>query len=233
MSARAANLFDLIMFDLDGTLIATAPEIQDAVNDTLQRIGLAPVSLEQVEQWIGHGMRELLAKALALRTDSDPQAARSSQLYERALPDFTSDYERRCGTRSHLYPSVREVLEALGRDGVNRAVVTNKEQRFTVSILYRHGLQGLLDRVVCGDTFASRKPDPEGVLDCLRQFGTPAQRALFIGDSSIDVETARNAGVPVWAVTYGYNMGRPIASARPDRLLASLQPLLQATPASS
>jgi phosphoglycolate phosphatase len=77
----------------------------------------------------------------------------------------------------------------------------------------------LLDGAVCGDTLPTRKPDPAGVLQCLRDFDVPARQALFVGDSAIDVQTARNAGVRVWAVTYGYNMGSPIAEWRPDRLI--------------
>ena len=227
MTGGGAVRVELVMFDLDGTLVATAPGIHDGVNEVLQLAGLAPIGLEQVEHWIGHGTRELLVQALALRTGSSPQIVREGELVERALAAFAEAYERRGGTRSSLYPHVLDVLEALGRRGVKRAVVTNKEQRFTAAILQRHGLQGRLDHVVCGDTLAARKPHPDGVFECLRRFGVAARSALFIGDSSIDVATARNAGVPVWAVTYGYNMGEPIAAAQPDRLLDSLRCVLE------
>lgn len=227
MTRRVAGRFDLVMFDLDGTLVATAPDIQDAVNDVLQCAGLVPVGLEQVEHWIGHGTRELLVQALALRTGSTPQAVRGGNLLARAIAAFAGAYERRCGTRGSLYPHAREVLESLGRGGVKRAVVTNKEQRFTDAILQRHGLQGLLDLVICGDSLATRKPHPDGVVECLRRFGVTAPSALFVGDSSIDVATARNAGVPVWAVTHGYTMGEPIAAAQPDRLLDTLRCILE------
>jgi phosphoglycolate phosphatase len=226
MRAPAQRRFDLVLFDLDGTLVETAPEIHDAVDATLQRLGLPPVDLRQVEDWIGRGTRELLAEALAFATHTPLAAMRDSELFRRALAGFAVDYELASGTRSRVYPHVRETLEALGRHGVKRAVVTNKEQRFTLSVLRQHALQGLVDLVVCGDTLATRKPDPAGVSHCLRTFGIPADRVLLVGDSSIDVATARNAGVAVWAVTYGYNMGEPIAAARPDRLLADFQPLL-------
>ena len=84
----------------------------------------------------------------------------------------------------------------------------------------------MFDAVVSGDTFATKKPDPAGVLHCLAQFGVAAERALFVGDSSIDVATARNAGVPVWAVPYGYNMGQPIEACAPDRVIADFTALL-------
>ncbi|MBI5276767.1 MAG: HAD-IA family hydrolase [Burkholderiales bacterium] len=219
--------YDLVMFDLDGTLVATAAEILDAVNDTLWHAGLPPVAHEQVERWIGHGTRELLAQAFAFAAGVAVDRVRTSELFHGALAAFDGDYERRCGTRSWLYPHVREVLKDLGRRGVRRAIVTNKEQRFTVSVLRRHALRGLVDHVVCGDTLPAKKPDPAGVLDCLRSLGVPRERALFIGDSSIDVATARNAGVPIWALTYGYNMGAPIAASAPDRLLDDLRPLVE------
>lgn len=219
MSAGTGKDFGLVMFDLDGTLVETAPEIQDAVNDTLQRLGFAPVLLDEVERWIGHGTKQLLVKALALRCGVDTAEVLRSELLAAALTAFRADYARRCGTRSRPYPGVPEALTALRERGVACVVVTNKERDFTEVVLRRHGLDGLLDRVVCGDTLPTRKPDPAGVLHCLRDFGVAARDALFVGDSSIDVQTARNAGVRVWAVTYGYNMGSPIAEWRPDRLI--------------
>ena len=129
-----------------------------------------------------------------------------------------------------LWPeeSVRETLTALRRQGVKLAVVTNKEARHTTAILAAHGLLSLLDLVISGDTLPTRKPDPAGIAFCLAHFGVPIQRALFVGDSSIDVATARNAGVRVWALPYGYNMGQPIEASIPDRVIADCAALLGA-----
>jgi phosphoglycolate phosphatase len=221
--------FELVMFDLDGTLVATAPEIAQALNDTLRNIGLAPVELDHVERWIGHGTRRLVSQALASRTrvPSPAPSPAANDLADRAMEAFARHYAHRCGTGSRLYPGVREVLQVLGDRAVKRALVTNKEQHFTRLLLQRHGLLDLLDRVVCGDSLPRAKPDPAGITDCLHTFGVRPQRALFVGDSSIDVAAARNAGVAVWAVGYGYNMGKPIASSRPDRLLDTLEALLE------
>lgn len=219
MTAPGTGAFDLVMFDLDGTLVETAPEIQDAVNDTLQRFGLEPVALADIERWIGHGTKELLVQALAQRCNARKDEVLCSDLLELVYSAFKGDYERRCGSRSRLYPGVPDALAALGARGVKRVLVTNKERRFTDAVLRRHGLNEMLDGVVCGDTLPTRKPDPAGVLQCMHDHATPPRRALFVGDSSIDIETARNAGVAVWAVTYGYNMGSPIAEWRPDRLI--------------
>jgi phosphoglycolate phosphatase len=220
------NNFDLIMFDLDGTLIETAPEICDAVNDTLRRFKLSDVSQQQVNDWIGHGTRELLIQALAFSSMTRVEVVRASETLPMIAAEFDVHYQARCGTRSQLYPQVRETLTALRAQGVKLAVVTNKEGRFTETVLSVHQLSALLDGVVSGDTLPTKKPDPAGIHHCLAQFGVPAHRALFVGDSSIDVATARNAGVAVWALPYGYNMGQPIESCAPDRVIADCSALL-------
>jgi phosphoglycolate phosphatase len=218
--------FDLVMFDLDGTLIETAPEIMDAVNDTLRRFDLPEVTQQQVNDWIGHGTRELLIQALAFAGKTDVAAVRVSDSLGLIAHEFDKHYQRRCGTRSQLYPQVRETLAALREQGVKTAVVTNKEGRYTATVLDAHQLMPLLDCVVSGDTLATKKPNPAGIEHCLAQFGVPKHRALFVGDSSIDVATARNGGVAVWALPYGYNMGQPIAACAPDRVITDCSVLL-------
>ena len=104
--------------------------------------------------------------------------------------------------------------------------MTNKEARYTQAVLDAHQLDAAFDRVVCGDTLAVKKPDPAGIESCLQQFGVAPERALFVGDSSIDVATARNAGIAVWVLPYGYNMGQPIAASAPDRVIADVSALL-------
>ena len=226
METKSSAAFDLVMFDLDGTLIETAPEICDAVNDTLKHFGLPEVTQDQVDRWIGHGTRELLIQALADVRKVTVEAIRASDTLVLIAAEFDRHYQRRCGTRSHLYPQVREVLHLLRHQGVRLAVVTNKEARYTRTVLDAHQLAPLFDRVVSGDTLPTKKPDPAGIQSCLDQFQVPAERALFVGDSSIDVATARNAGVPVWALPYGYNMGQPIEACRPDRVIADFSLLL-------
>lgn len=229
MSHKSSTDFDLVMFDLDGTLIETAPEICDAVNDTLKHFGLPEVTQDQVDRWIGHGTRELLIQALADVRKVTVEAIRASDTLVLIAAEFDRHYQRRCGTRSHLYPQVREVLHLLRHQGVKLAVVTNKEVRYTRTVLDAHQLAPLFDRVVSGDTLPTKKPDPAGIQSCLDHFQVPAARALFVGDSSIDVATARNAGVPVWALPYGYNMGQPIETCKPDRVIQDFSALV-ATP---
>ena len=219
--------FELVMFDLDGTLIATAPEICDAVNDTLRQFDLQEVSQVQVDAWIGHGTRELLLQAVSLRQQTPVQELRQSRHFAEMNAAFDRHYLSRCGTRSELYPKVRETLATLRQRGVKIAVVTNKEYRYTQTVLDAHQITTMVDLVVSGDTLPTKKPDPAGVTHCLQKFKVAANRALFVGDSSIDVATARNAGVRVWALPYGYNMGEPIHACQPDRVIADCAALTE------
>jgi phosphoglycolate phosphatase len=212
----------LVMFDLDGTLVETAPEICDAVNDTLHHFALAPVAQQQVNDWIGHGTYNLLVQALAFSQGQTEAAVRASDTLPAIAAVFKTHYAQRCGTRSRPYQDVVQTLERLRLRGAHLAVVTNKESAYTKTVLDAHALTSYFEAIICGDTFATKKPSPEGVLACLAQFAVTPGDALFVGDSSIDVATARNAGVPVWALPYGYNMGQPIAASSPDRLIATI-----------
>jgi len=183
------------------------------------------VQQAEVDRWIGHGTRELLIQALARISDQSVAEVRQSALLQEAVPIFDRHYQQRCGTRSTLYPHVRETLSALRASGCRIAVVTNKEGRYTDTVLRAHALSDAFDLVVSGDTFPRKKPDPVGVLHGLQQWRVDKADALFVGDSSIDAATARNAGVTVWLLPYGYNMGEPVTACRPDRVIADFSAL--------
>ncbi len=225
---KIVGRFDLVMFDLDGTLVETAPEIADATNDTLRAFGWPEASQAQVEAWIGHGTRELLIQAVASATAATAAQIRDADWLPAVAATFDRHYAARCGTRSRPYPHARELLQRLRAQGVRLAVVTNKERRYTESVLNAHALTPMLDRVISGDTLPRKKPDPSGVEACLIEFGVTRERALFVGDSSIDVATARNAGVAIWLLPHGYNMGQPVADARPDAIVADFTELAAA-----
>lgn len=216
----------LVMFDLDGTLVETAPEIADAVNDTLVHHGLSAVSQQQVNDWIGHGTHTLLVSALAFARNQSTQEIRQWHELPAISTTFSGFYQQRCGTRSTLYPQVREVLAQLAAHRVHLAVVTNKEGRYTQTVLQAHRLEDTFDLVVSGDTLPTKKPDPAGIAHCLKHLCVSAGEALFVGDSSIDAATARNAGVPVWLLPYGYNMGASVHDALPDRVIPNFIELL-------
>lgn len=214
--SRARPPFGLVLFDLDGTLVDTAPDIADAVNAALADHGLPRVGDLWVRNRIGNGTRTLLRQAVSRDTDLDPLVA-----------SFERHYATRCGKRGHLYPEAASTLTTLRNAGVRLALVTNKEARHAAFVLQVHGLDAAFDVRVFGDTLPVKKPSPEVVRYCLRTMRLTRRRALLVGDSAIDVRTARAAGIPVWAVTHGYNGGRPIEEEKPDRVLAGLQDLLE------
>lgn len=216
-------MFSLVMFDLDGTLLDTAPGLAAAVNAALAKSGLAAVNEEQVRCWIGNGTRQLMLRAYCHAASAPSAEASSSVAFSAALRDFEWHYAAQGGRGSEPFPGVAEGLRALRKLGVATALVTNKATRFTAALLDAHGLRSCLQTIVCGDMLAQQKPHPLPVEHCLAWFGTAPRRALLVGDSEIDVATARNAGVAVWTVSYGYHCNRLIGAARPDRVIPTIQ----------
>ena len=218
-------MVDTVLFDLDGTLIDTAPEIADAVNATLHRLGLGPAARAQVRHWIGDGTRALLTKAI---TASGVPAASVPTLVQQAWPGFELDYQESCGTTSVPYPGAERALRRLRAAGVRCALVTNKEAAFSHRLLVRHGIAELFDVMVCGDTLPVRKPDPTMALHALAALGAAREQALFVGDSVVDVRTARAAGLPIWAVQHGYGLAGMAGDDAPDRFIAHFDELGEA-----
>lgn len=210
----------LVIFDLDGTLVDTAAEIAGATNDFLARYGWPALPSETVRNWIGRGTRTLLVEAIANATGRTHAEIRAADDFPAFVDAFDADYDAHCGTTSVPYPHMREAVTGLQAAGIRTAIVTNKEARYTRRVLEAHDLATLFEPVICGDTLDTRKPDPAGVLSCLEATGTVASDCLFVGDSIIDAQTARNAGIPVWLLPHGYNMGLPLAEAQADRIVA-------------
>jgi len=207
----------LVMYDLDGTLLDTAGEIGEATNLTLADFNHGRVSDDQVRSWIGHGTGWLMKTAWQHTEGADVDP------WDQVMARFTHHYEITAGTTSTAFPYVLETLQKARDYGVKQAIITNKERRFTDRILEMHGLRNAFELVICGDTLAVKKPNP-GVIDhCLVTLGATHGESLFVGDSEIDVATAKAAGVVCWAVPYGYNMGRPIADAMPDRIVPDIR----------
>lgn len=208
----------LVMFDLDGTLFDTAAEITESANRTLGDYGLTQVNQEQVRDWIGRGTGWMMAQAWT-SVAGEPDAAQ----WPAVMKKFHGHYVDCAGTTSRPYPDVMEALAELKWLGVKRAIVTNKETRFTQRILEKHVVMDQFDLVISGDTYAVKKPDPTVIYNCMQAFDMAASECLFVGDSQIDVATAKAAGVMCWVVPYGYNMGQPIALANPDRIVPTIK----------
>lgn len=207
----------VVMYDLDGTLLDTAGEIAQAVNLTLQDFGHPTVSEAQVRDWIGYGTGWLMKTAW--QSTQGPRDVPWDKVMER----FVTHYEATAGTRSEAFPHVLDTLRRTREYGVKQVIVTNKETRFTERVLQQHGLTEAFDMIICGDSLPVKKPDPAVIDHCLAVLGASKGEALFIGDSEIDVSTAKAAGVTCWAVPYGYNLGKPIADALPDRVVPDIR----------
>jgi len=212
----------LVMFDLDGTLIDSVPDLAEAVDRMLAELGRPPAGVEKVRDWVGNGARVLVRRALAGGLD---HAAVGEAETEEALARFLDIYAD-CHNLTVLYPGVHELLEALSTAAVELAVVTNKPERFVAPLLEQVGLGGYFRWIIGGDTLPQQKPDPAALLQVMRLAGVEASQSLFIGDSRNDVLAARAAAVPCIAVSYGYNHGRPIAEERPSLVVDSLAELL-------
>jgi phosphoglycolate phosphatase len=211
----------LVLFDLDGTLADTAPDIADAVNRVLAAHGLPALPEPWIRDRIGNGSRALLEHAWAA-------VARWPGNGGALVHEFAAHYAACCGRRGAAYPGALETLGALRAAGVRCALLTNKEERFARRVLEAYGLSGLFDIEVFGDSLPAKKPDPLPIRHALDRLGVPAAQALLVGDSAIDVATARNAGIAVWAVSYGYNGGTAPAALEADHVIHALGEVAEA-----
>ncbi|GLX16104.1 phosphoglycolate phosphatase 1 [Pseudomonas straminea] len=218
----AGELPRLVMFDLDGTLVDSVPDLATAVDRMLVELGREPAGVERVRQWVGNGARVLVRRALAGGLDHSAVGEAES---DEALARFLDIYAD-CHELITLYPGVHELLEALSTAAVELAVVTNKPERFVAPLLEQVGLGGYFRWIIGGDTLPQQKPDPAALLQVMRLAGVTAAQSLFVGDSRSDVLAARAAGVPCVAVSYGYNHGRPIAEEEPQLVVDSMAELL-------
>ena len=218
--------YDLVSFDLDGTLVDTAGEICEAANLALQAHGVAPRPEAEITGLIGAGTRELMRRLLARCMALQPALA--ERIDEPAvLASFEASYALTVGSSARPYPGCREALMQLQRVGVRLACVTNKELHHTRRVLQATRLEGYFALVIGGDSLAEKKPHASVLRHVVDRLGVAAARSAHVGDSAIDVAAARNAGLAAWAVPYGYNGGVPIAQAGPDRLFDSLLQLAE------
>lgn len=218
--------YEHFVFDLDGTLIDSGDDLAAAVNATLDRLGLPILPAGRVIGFVGHGMRRLLESSLEASVPG-----RSPELLEAATGVFRESYRRGLLDRTALHGGVETMLTGLARAGVRLSLLTNKPREFTEPILAGLGIDGLFSDLVCGGETAAPKPDPAGALRLVERSGLPAERTVLVGDSAVDVETARRAGIGSCAVTWGLRDQAELRAARPDHLVVEpggLVPLARA-----
>lgn len=187
----------LLLFDLDGTLVDTLPDLTNALNEVLRERGYAPLAAAEVKPMIGDGMSMLLQRGFAAR---GADAAEAAAVQAR----FIEVYEAGASNLSRPYPGVPETLAGLRARGYATAVCTNKPQHATAEVLHGMGLADLFDGYAGGDRFAVRKPDPGHLLELVAALGGDAKRAAMIGDSENDALSARAAAIKLILMRYGY-----------------------------
>lgn len=228
---RLEQLFDgtlprLVMFDLDGTLMDSVPDLAAAVDKMLMLLGREPAGIERVRDWVGNGSRVLVRRALAGKLEHEGV---SDELADEALALFMQAYAGGHELTA-VYPGVRECLDWLREREVKLAIITNKPAQFIEPLLEEKGLAGYFDWLVGGDTLPQQKPDPAALFWVMDKAGAAPGESLFVGDSRNDVRAAKAATVRCVALTYGYNHGEPIADELPALVLDDLRELVASAP---
>lgn len=206
---------DLLIFDLDGTLIDSKRDLADSVNATRAWTGMPPLADEIVSSYVGSGAPVLIRRAF-------PDATLGE--HERLLAYFLDYYREHMLDATTLYPGVREALDELHTACVPLAVLTNKPVRFSVRLIEGLGLDLHFFRVYGGNSFEEKKPHPVGINVLVDESGADRERTFMIGDSAVDVLTARNAGVKACGVSWGFQP-ETFAEAPPDFVIDDMRSL--------
>lgn len=209
-----------VMFDLDGTLVNTAPELAFAINQMLAELSLPALPQQQIEAYIGEGAQALIKRCVTAGISTEIDEA----LFQHAQDLFFAHYANNV-KQSKPYAGVLDALTVLKNKGLRLACVTNKPEKFTLPLLRESGLADFFEIVVSGDTLPKKKPDPIQLWHICAKFKVMETEAMLVGDSVTDVMAAHAAGCYIVTVPYGYNQGRPIDDSQVDATIEDLTEL--------
>lgn len=212
----------IIVFDLDGTLVDTAPDLVATLNTIFAREGLPPVDYEAARNMVGGGARLMIERGLAAEARS-----RSPTEVDRLVADFIAHYADNIAVHSRPFPAVESALDELAARGCRFAVCTNKLEWLSMRLLNALGLTVRFEAICGSDTFGVQKPRPEPLLRTIERLQGDPGAAVMVGDSLNDIATARAAGIPVVAVDFGYSE-TPVREFSPDRLIGTFADLPEA-----
>jgi phosphoglycolate phosphatase len=209
-------------FDLDGTLVDSAPDLALAANTMLENLGYAPLATRRIEALIGDGIDRLVEGVLIESIDRVAGPA----VLAAASSRFRQLYAERLFVRSRVYPGVMAGLRSLRDAGMPACCVTNKHSAFTIPLLDAAGLTSYFAFALCADRAEERKPKPDLLLAASTRIHVAPEEMLYVGDSAADIAAARAAGCPVASVDYGYTDPRRLAEERPDWIIGSITELV-------
>lgn len=209
----------IIVFDLDGTLVDTAPDLLDSLNHTLDAGGATRTDGAGFRQFVGHGGRVMIERAYHAQKRALPAAE-----HDRLFALFLEHYGASIPGQSKPYPGVVESLDRFRDAGYLLAVCTNKTEDFSRRLLVALGMSGYFEAICGQDTFAFRKPDPRHLTETIRMAGGNAGEAVMVGDSRTDIDTAKAAGIPVVAVDFGYT-DRHVREFDPSKVISHFDEL--------
>lgn len=213
--------FKLILFDLDGTLVDSVPDISRCANEMLNQLDLPERSIDQARKWVGNGVERLVKRSLTNDMDAEPDPV----IFQRGLELFNRFYAAHCSELSTVYPDVMEALDRFRACNLKLVCVTNKPEPFSSGLLRDMALMDYFELVVSGNTTARKKPDPMPLHYAAEYFDIRLSACLMVGDSANDVKAARAAGIPIVCVSYGYNHGNDIRESNPDQVVDNLSEL--------
>ena len=216
---RGKMRYELAIFDMDGTILDTLQDLADSTNHALTANGLPERSIDEVRNFVGNGIRRLIERAVP---DGCP-----GEIRDKVFRDFNEYYRDHCFDSTKPYDGIMECLGQLKRSGVRLAVVSNKAQ-YAVSELDVRFFPGVFDEAVGEREGIRRKPYPDSVLHVIDEAGIPKEKAVYIGDSEVDVQTAKNAGIDGIAVEWGFRDGEFLKEQGAVMLVKSPQELLAA-----
>jgi len=216
---------ELILFDLDGTLIDSAPDLALSVNYMLRTVNHNEFSEEVIDSWVGNGASTLVRRALSGSKIIDDNI--NNELFDKSLAIFLEYYKNNLCVKTTPYPNVKTTLQALKSDGYKLAIITNKPFDFIKPILQQLELDNLFELCIGGDSLSEKKPNPLPLQYVCKKLNTKPRNTLMIGDSKNDILAAQAANIQSIAVSYGYNYGEDIRVYRPDLTIDDFSDILE------
>lgn len=210
--------YKAVLFDMDGTILDTLGDLTDAVNYALRSFGMPERSMEEAAAILGNGARQLVFSAVPEGT--------ADELAERVLSVYAPYYDSHCQIKTAPYPGILEMLRRLKAEGVKLAVISNKQDSAVKPLAERH-FPGLLEIAVGESATVRRKPNPDAVLTALNSLGVDRSEAIYVGDTEVDIATARNAAMDVAAVTWGFRTRAQIAATGAEHIFDDAETLCE------